>query len=394
MRVAAPLLFASFACATSALRAQLPARFAPYEHCTIANGPTLIEDTPLAQGVEGRTVKTVMGAKNVPLAGGTRLLYAWPGTEPFANVKVEAIPADGYRQARLDLTDNFQQILTADDSSERNYALKPRLNGLEIYGLDRKKLEGGVLGIYIFFNERSHIITTVYFLNQEPNLRKFQSLQEYAALRDAFLESFTACASGRPLRVAAGAPALPAAPAPNLPSVPAPATSNLAAPTLGTGKPPAPVATLPDLPNAPAAAPAAVTSAPAAAASAEIQPSPTKAVVPPVPTPPASSAVAAPVPEPYVPADAAPLVHAPAAEKPVSASPSMGLPEAAIPPAAHPSEAPPGTAGEPYIPPEAAPLVHPRNAADRKSAAAKTKAGAPKKKAGATSPRKTAEGTN
>jgi hypothetical protein len=33
--------------------------------------------------------------------------------------------------------------------------MKPRLNGFEIQGLDRSKREGGVLGIYLFFDDRA-----------------------------------------------------------------------------------------------------------------------------------------------------------------------------------------------------------------------------------------------
>lgn len=201
MKSAVPLLSASalclsLACRPAALRAQAPDRFAAYDHCRFSDDLALAEATPLAEGIEGRTVKTIMGNRNVPLAGGTRLMYAYPHTDFFANVKVEQIPARDYTQAKQDLIANFEQILTADDSSTRNYALKPRLNGLEIFGLDRRKLEGGVLGIYLFFVDRTHTATTIYFLNQDPAERKFDNLDSYAALRDGFLDTFTGCAAG------------------------------------------------------------------------------------------------------------------------------------------------------------------------------------------------------
>lgn len=188
------LLLVGSLCAAAS--AQTVTRFTAYSECRFGDDLALAENTPLARGIEGRTVTTIMGTRHVPLAAGVRLMYAYPGTEPLANVKVEQIPADGYPQAKQDLIANFQQILTGDDSSTRNYALKPRLNGLEIYGLDRNKLEGGVLGIYLFFVDRTHTAATVYFLNQDPALRKFGSLKEYAALRDSFLETYTACAAG------------------------------------------------------------------------------------------------------------------------------------------------------------------------------------------------------
>jgi hypothetical protein len=73
------------------------------------------------------------------------------------------------------------------------YALHPMLNGFEIYGLDRKQLEGGALGIYLLIDNRKQIVTTVYFLNQFPERRKFSTLAEQATLRDRFLDTLTSC---------------------------------------------------------------------------------------------------------------------------------------------------------------------------------------------------------
>jgi hypothetical protein len=59
--------------------------------------------------------------------------------------------------------------------------------------LDREKLEGGVLGIYLFFDNSAHVVTNIYLLNQEPQNRKFQTIEEYRQLRDRFLVSYSAC---------------------------------------------------------------------------------------------------------------------------------------------------------------------------------------------------------
>jgi hypothetical protein len=77
-----------------------------------------------------------------------------------------------------------------------SFALRPRLNGFEVYGLDRKKLEGNTLGIYLLIDHRTHIVASVFFLNQEPQQRKFSNLGEYRSLRDHFLEAYTSCVHG------------------------------------------------------------------------------------------------------------------------------------------------------------------------------------------------------
>ncbi len=196
MKLATSVLLGLALTTAPALRAQAFGRFAAYEHCRFPDGLTLVEDQPLAKGIEGRTVKTIMGTRNIPLTGGTRLIYAYPDTQPFANVKVEQIPTADYKQAKLDLIANFEQILTGNDPVTRNYTLKPRLNGAEIYGLDRTRLEGAVIGIYLFFVDRTHTVTTIDFLNQDPTLRKFSSLEDYAPLRDSFISTYTRCATG------------------------------------------------------------------------------------------------------------------------------------------------------------------------------------------------------
>ena len=196
MKLAASLLLGLALTTAPALHAQAFGRFAAYEHCRFHDGLTLVEDQPLAKGIEGRTVKTIMGTKHIPLSSGTRLLYAYPDTQPFASVKVEQIPTADYKQAKQDLIANFEQILTGNDPVTRNYTLKPRLNGTDVYGLDRTRLEGAVVGIYLFFVDRTHTVTTIDFLNQDPTLRRFSSLEDYAPLRDSFVTTYTHCATG------------------------------------------------------------------------------------------------------------------------------------------------------------------------------------------------------
>jgi len=54
-------------------------------------------------------------------------------------------------------------------------------------------LEGGVLGLYLAFDDKTHIATTIYLLNQEAYARKFQTIEQYQQLRDTFLKTYLAC---------------------------------------------------------------------------------------------------------------------------------------------------------------------------------------------------------
>jgi hypothetical protein len=166
-------------------------RFSPYSSCSLADGLSVVETAPLSPGITSRTVKTILGSEEVPLIAGQRVMFAYPGEDFYANVKVELLPEQGYNQAKKALITNFEYILASGDNS-RNYALKPHMNGFEIQGLDRGKREGGVLGIYLLFDDPTRTVVTIYMLNQEPP-RRFKTMEEYARLRDSFLTGYTAC---------------------------------------------------------------------------------------------------------------------------------------------------------------------------------------------------------
>jgi len=148
------------------------------------------EVDPLGQGATSREVDTVSGPRQIDLEAGLRIMFEYPYTDFFANVKAETLPAAKYPQLKGYLLDNLRYLSAGNIL---NNSLKSPMNGFEVHGLDREKLEGGVLGIYLLFDDASHVVTTIYFLNQEPQSRKFQSMDEYHTLRDRFLASYTAC---------------------------------------------------------------------------------------------------------------------------------------------------------------------------------------------------------
>jgi len=177
------------------LAAQVHPSLRPYTTCTFDDGLTATETSPLPAAIQGRTVETLTGPRQVPILRGEHITFSYPSTSFFATVKVEQLPPDSFDQGKTDLISNFDHILAGGDDSARNmsFALRPHLNGFEVYGLDRKKLEGNTLGIYLLIDNRTHIIASVFFLNQEPKLRKFSTLAEYANLRDHFLDAYTSC---------------------------------------------------------------------------------------------------------------------------------------------------------------------------------------------------------
>lgn len=156
-----------------------------------------------------RTAQTLTGPKPIKLVDGVFAAFAYPDAGPFANVKIEQLPAAGYSNEKSDIVSEFDAINAKGEDTQRNYALKPTLNGFEIYGFDRTALDGNVLGIYLFFDNPHHVATTAYLLNAPETLRKFHTIAEYSQLREAFLNAYTVCVR----KQLAGAPAAPAKPA-------------------------------------------------------------------------------------------------------------------------------------------------------------------------------------
>ncbi len=166
--------------------------FDRYTMCKFTDGLTVVDTSPLAPGVHSRTVETSKGPRQIQMVEGRRVMFAYPDKDFYANVKVEILPEKNYAETRQSLIDNFDHML-ASDGNTRNYGLKPMLNGLDVRGLDRDKLEGGVLGLYLLLDDSSRMVTTIYFLNQEPKDRSFQTLEEYRVQRDRFLTTYTTC---------------------------------------------------------------------------------------------------------------------------------------------------------------------------------------------------------
>ena len=171
----------------------VPAVLKPYVSCKLPLGPDLVQQASLPQAPMTRAAQTLTGPKKIRLADGLFTAYAYPNSAPFANVKIELLPAATYTGEKADLISEFDKINATGEDTQRNYALKPMLNGFEIYGFDRTALDGKVLGIYLFFDNAHHVATTAYFLNAPEGQRKFNNVSEYSNLREAFLNAYTVC---------------------------------------------------------------------------------------------------------------------------------------------------------------------------------------------------------
>ena len=134
---------------------------------------------------------TKSGKTSINVETGYRVLVSYRKTEPFGNLKAERLPAASYQDEKAKLLSSLGNF--AADSGMDGKVSTPTMNSFQLYGVNRSKLEGGVLSIYNLFNDADHVTVTMYLLNDHPDTRKFRTLEQYAKVRDAFLRSYTAC---------------------------------------------------------------------------------------------------------------------------------------------------------------------------------------------------------
>ncbi len=170
-----------------------------------------MQKEPTPAGASGRTAVTLIGPKQVPILRGERLLFAYPGQSPFARVLVEQLPAKSFPDGKANLVSAFDKLIAGDNTVERNYMLKPEINGFEAHGLDRKAIIGTVLGVYLLIDDAKQTVISIDFLNPPETERTYNSLQDYATLRDAFLTGYSSCVRAKLRANAVIAPAKPKA---------------------------------------------------------------------------------------------------------------------------------------------------------------------------------------
>jgi len=165
-----------------------PDRLKAYASCRPDDGiKTIALDRLPGSGVRHRSVTTATGERSVSMVDGYRAILAYSGESPFVNIKVEVSAPAEYASDKEAIVAQLEHLGKAPP-------LKKRFHGFDLDAVDRATIDAsGPLGIYVLFKDDKRTVITLYFLNQHPAARHFQSLAEYQALRDRFLEGYVAC---------------------------------------------------------------------------------------------------------------------------------------------------------------------------------------------------------
>ena len=184
------LAFLLAAAAPSA--AEKAATMQAYVHCDGfaggVRGVTL--DRRPADAARWREVGLGEKIERVSVVDGYRVMYSYPRTYLFANLKAERSDASRYSEDKRIVTENFVALASADENtalttfSERGFAGQT---------LTKKRLGGSTLGITQILSDEDSVIVTIYFMNQLPENRAFQTYAEFIALRDGFVRGYIEC---------------------------------------------------------------------------------------------------------------------------------------------------------------------------------------------------------
>ena len=170
----------------------------PYTTCEMGGDLKVKDITRRPKSAEKyREVTTDRGNERVSVVNGYRVMFGYEDVRYyFANVKIEQSDAESYAQDKERVINELKHYSSTKQATKIQYHDKQVLNGFEHYGIDRDVIDvGGQVGIHVLFDDRKHLIITIYFLNQEKKNRRFNNLEEYFVLQADFLNRYTECLS-------------------------------------------------------------------------------------------------------------------------------------------------------------------------------------------------------
>jgi len=173
-----------------------PSSLKPYLSCKFGDGLKIVDTSRHRQWTSPdkfRTVEINGVEERVSVVDGYRVMVAYPNTHFFANIKAENSNPDDYAKDKDTVVRDLKSATASSHDMESPEPIKVSYNGFEGYSSSRKSLTMGTLGITILFSDARRQILTIYFLNQLPLKREFQTMEEWHTLRDRFLNRYTSC---------------------------------------------------------------------------------------------------------------------------------------------------------------------------------------------------------
>jgi hypothetical protein len=166
----------------------------PFTSCDLNNGLRIVQVDRLPKDVKSRTVQTSKGDQKISLADGYRVMVAYnEDRDWFTNIKAEKSLATEYERDKERVIENLKWAASTSKELESQEPVKVSFGEFEGFGTSKRTLTGNMLGIYVLFSDADHTITTFYFIEQNSKRKRFQTIEEWRALKDEFLTTYTTC---------------------------------------------------------------------------------------------------------------------------------------------------------------------------------------------------------
>ena len=164
----------------------------PYAHCDgFADGIRAVTLDRRPQTADPwREVGFGGQSQRVSVVDGYRVGYSYPRKFGFATLRAERSERSNYSDDKRTVTGILEEMAKADASSELvNFSER----GFSGQTLSKMELNGSTLAMTQIFSDEDSVIVTIYFHNQVPEMRKFQTHQEFVSLRDSFIRGYIEC---------------------------------------------------------------------------------------------------------------------------------------------------------------------------------------------------------
>ena len=160
-----------------------------YIDCNFGRDISIQESDERAQPFV-RSVSTAEGPKQVAVLHGFSLHIAYAST-PFVNFKAERLAS--FESAKGTLIRSLRFMAEASSGMEAKIPRQSSLNGFDVHAIDRATLSGGVQSVILLFRDADQTVVTLYIVNTPPEAPQFSTIGQYRALRDEFVQTYTAC---------------------------------------------------------------------------------------------------------------------------------------------------------------------------------------------------------
>lgn len=162
-------------------------KFSPYVPLFFSDSLRYCKFAHQGYNQDYRTILPGKAPLIVSVVDGYHIEYCYPDTKPFAVMIVDQSNPDHYEKDKATTIELLNAISKEAWADKYKPALPEIYKGQEYYYESFNPAASRAIGMALHFFPKDHIIATVFFLNQNPKERQWQTLQDYSFCKDRFI---------------------------------------------------------------------------------------------------------------------------------------------------------------------------------------------------------------